>query len=95
MIGGQEAPSTSLGMANNVSLPPQQTTPSVGIFSQPNLGLKHSIFAAKVVNRTTFGYKTWVIDVGASDDIVCSMTLLHSITLVTNCIVELPNGESA
>ena len=63
--------------------------------SQPNLGLKHSVFAAKVMNRTAFGYKTWVIDIGASDHIVCSMTLLHSITLVTNCIVESPNGESA
>ena len=95
MIGGQEAPLTSLGMANNVSLPTQQSTPLVGIFSQPNFGLKHSVFANKIVNRTAFGYKTWVIDTGASDHIVYSMTLLHSITYVTNCIVELPNGESA
>lgn len=58
MIGGQETLSTSLGMANNVSLPKQQTTPLEGIFSQPNLALKHSVFAAKVMNRTTFGYKT-------------------------------------
>lgn len=95
MIGGQEALSTSLGMANNVSLPTQQTTSLAGIFSQPNLALKHSVFVAKVVNRTASGYKTWVIDTRASDHIVCLMTLLHSITLVTNCIVELPNGESA
>jgi len=95
MIGGQEALSTSLGMANNVSLPTQQTTSLAGIFSQPNLTLKHSVFVAKVMNRIAFGYKTWVIDTGASDHIVCLMTLLHSITLVTNCIVELPNGESA
>ena len=95
MIGGQEALSTSLVMANNVSLPTQQTTSLASIFSQPNLALKHSVFVAKVVNRIAFGYKTWVIDTGASDHIVCLMTLLHSITLVTNCIVELPNGESA
>lgn len=58
MIGGQEEPLSSLGMANNVSLPTQQTTPLAGIFSQPNLGLKHSVFAAKVVNNIAFGYKT-------------------------------------
>lgn len=82
-------------MANNVFLLLEQTTPLAGIFSQPNLGLKHSVFVAKAVNRTIFGYKAWVIDIGASDHIVCSMTLLHSITLVTNCIVALPKGESA
>lgn len=82
-------------MVNNVSLSTQQCTPLAGIFPQPNLALKHSVFAAKVMNRTTFGYKTWVINTGASDHIVCLMTLLHSLTSVTNCIVELPNGEFA
>ena len=46
------------------------------------------------MNKTAFGYKTWVIDIGAGDHIVSSMNLFHSITYVTNCIVELPNGES-
>lgn len=54
MIGGQEAPSTSLGMAKNVSLPIQQTTPLAGIFSQPNFGIKHSVFAAKIVNKISW-----------------------------------------
>lgn len=52
-------------------------------------------FAAKIMTRTAFCHKTWVFDTGASDHIACSMTLLHSITSITNYIVELPNGESA
>lgn len=82
-------------MANNVSLPAHQTIPLVGILSQSNFGLKHFVFATKIVNRTAFSHKTWVFDTGASDHIVCSMTLLYSITSITNYIVELPNGESA
>lgn len=38
--------------------------------------------------------KTWVLDTSAGDYIVCSVTLLHSITSITHCFVELPNGES-
>ena len=46
------------------------------------------------MNRTTFGCQTWVLDTSASDYIVCSVTLLHSITSITHYFVELPNGES-
>lgn len=87
-IGNQDTPSTSLGMANNVSLPAHQTTPLAGNLCQSNFELKHSILAAKVVNKITFANKTQVIDIRASDHIVCSIILLHSITSITHCVVE-------
>jgi len=96
MIGGQEVASTPIGMANNVSFPLQQPTPLTGNHFMPRsvFDLKHSIFAAKIVNKTAFGHKTWVIDTGASDHIVCSVTLMHSFTSISQCFVELRNGES-
>ncbi|KAL0015376.1 hypothetical protein SO802_002445 [Lithocarpus litseifolius] len=97
MIGGHEIASTPIGMANNVSFPLQQPTPLAGNHFMPRsvFDLKHSIFAGKIVNKTAFGHKTWVIDTSASDHIVCSVTLMHSFTSISQCVVELPNGESA
>ena len=65
-----------------------QSTPLAG-------NLKHSIFSAKLVNRTTFGNDTWVMDTGASDNIICSMSLFQSYTTVFHYVVELSNVESA
>ena len=65
-----------------------QSTPLAG-------NLKHSIFSAKLVNRTAFGNSTWVMDTGASDRIICSISFFQTYTTVANCVVELPNGESA
>ena len=56
--------------------------------------LKHSVFAAKIINRRAYNSNTWVIDTGASDHIVCSMKLLTSYTEISHTIVELPNGEA-
>ena len=56
---------------------------------------KHSIFSAKIINRTAFESHVWVIDTGASDHIVCSVSMLTSITSISHCVVKLPNGESA
>ena len=58
------------------------------------INLSHSVFSTKVVNRRTFSSDTLVIDTGATDHIVCSVSLLSSITAITNTIVELPNGET-
>ena len=95
MIGGS---STSHGnmaapeviptaMANNVTA----TTPLAGT----SFNLKHSIFATKVMNRNAFSCNTWVLDTGATNHIICSVSLLTSVTTLTQCVVELPNGESA
>ena len=78
-------------MANNVAFNQAscfQSTPLAG-------NLKHSIFSAKLVNRTAFGVDTWVMDTGASGHIVCSVSLFQSYTIVSHCVVELPNDESA
>ncbi|KAL4650764.1 hypothetical protein ACB092_01G111800, partial [Castanea dentata] len=91
MIGGNDAQANIVAMANNVALNQascSQSTPLAG-------NLKHSIFSAKLVNRTAFGVDTWVMDIGASDHIVCSISLFQSYTTVSHCVVELPNGESA
>ena len=47
------------------------------------------------MNRTAFGNSTWVMDTGASDRIICSISFFQTYTTVANCVVELPNGESA
>lgn len=86
--GSNTAPeASSPAMANNVSI----TTP----FAGKPYNLKHSVFAAKIVNRNAYSCNTWVLDTGATDHIICSATLLTTITSLTQSIVELPNRESA
>ena len=68
-------------MANNVVFNQascSQSTPLTG-------NLKHSIFSAKLVNKTTIGVDTWVMDTGASDHIVCSISLFQSYTFSLCC----------
>ena len=66
----------------------------VGMLSSTCLDLRHSIFSAQIVNRIAFGGDTWVINAGATDHIVHSIHLLTNFTAI-NCMVELPNGETA
>ncbi|XP_030943722.1 uncharacterized protein LOC115968456 [Quercus lobata] len=98
MIGASPQESqNSVAMANNVSFASQATTPLSGIDILPHdvFGSKHSIFFAKVINRIAFESHVWVIYIGASDHIVCSVSMLTSITSISHCVVKLPNGESA
>ena len=74
-------------MANSVTA----TTPLAGT----SFNLKYSVFAAKVVNRNAFSCNTWVLDTSATNHIICSFSLLTSVITLTQCVVELPNGESA
>ena len=60
-----------------------------------SLNFKHSVFSAQIVNRKAYNMETWVIDTGATDHIVCSVSLLTSITAISHFMVQLPNGESA
>ena len=78
-------------MANSVSSNQASTSHSTPLASN----LKHSIFFAKLVNRSAFGGSTWVLDTSASDHIACSVSLFQSYIAVSHCVVELPNGESA
>ena len=41
------------------------------------LSMEHSIFAVNPSNKTTFGNETWVLDIGAIDHIVHSLTLFY------------------
>ena len=52
-------------------------------------------FSSRVFNRTAFTESNWVIDIGATDHMVCSLTLFTSVTSYHNSIVEFPNGEYA
>ena len=47
------------------------------------------------MNRRAYGFDTWVLDTRATDHIICSKSLLTTITVVTQTVVELPNGETA
>ncbi|XP_075648679.1 uncharacterized protein LOC142619466 [Castanea sativa] len=57
--------------------------------------LQHSIFSAKVVDTDHFHTSDWVIDTGATDHMVHSVTCFTSITTTLNTHVNLPNGETA
>ena len=90
MIGGSNSQNSPIAMANSVSskqVSTSQSTPLAG-------NLKHSIFSAKLVNRSTFSGSTWVLDTGASDHIACSLSLFQSYIAISH-YVELPNGEFA
>ncbi|XP_057950861.1 uncharacterized protein LOC131145679 [Malania oleifera] len=63
------------------------------LFFTPNL--THSIFSTKLVNRTCFGSTNWVIDTGATNHMVDSITCFTHITATLNTHVNLPNGEIA
>ena len=65
MIGGSDAQTNPIAMAKNISLNQASTSQSTPLAGN----LKHSIFSAKLVNRTAFGNSTWVMDTGASDHI--------------------------
>ena len=46
------------------------------------------------MNRRAYGFDTWVLDTRAIDHIICSKSLLTTITVVTQTVVELPNRET-
>ena len=60
-----------------------------------NPNLEHSISFAKTVNREAFSSTDWVIDTGAIDHMVHSITYFTSITYTLNTHINLPNGEIA
>ncbi|XP_075655657.1 uncharacterized protein LOC142625816 [Castanea sativa] len=59
----------------------------------PNLS--HSIFSAKIVNKNVLSKSYWVIDTGATNHMVYSISCFFSITATLNTHINLPNGEVA
>ena len=52
-----------------------------------DMDFRHSICSAQVVNRRAYDSNTWVIDIGATDHIVCSVHLLTIVTVITQSMV--------
>ena len=55
--------------------------------------LSHSIFLAQVIDRHCFKSNSWILDTGATDHMVHSVSQLTTITYVVHSCVYLPNGE--
>ena len=53
------------------------------------------MFSAQVVDRIAFKSDSWIIDTGATDHMVHSVTQFTSITSIVNTCVYLPNREQA
>ncbi|XP_023888669.1 uncharacterized protein LOC112000737 [Quercus suber] len=58
-----------------------------------SLDLHHSIFAVNPVNKTAYGNDVWILDTGATDHIVHSLSLFTQNTSSISTFVQLPNGE--
>ena len=56
----------------------------------PNLS--HSVFASNVKFPKATNENLWIIDTGATDHMVYSLSCLTTVTFVVNAPVELPNG---
>ena len=56
--------------------------------------LEHSIFFAKTVDRQIFRETDWIIDTGATNHMVHSISCFTSITATLNTFVNLPNDET-
>ena len=57
----------------------------------PNLS--HSIFSAQVIDRHCFKSNSWILDTGATNHMVRSVSQLTTITSVVHSCVYLPNGK--
>ena len=60
-----------------------------------SLSMQHSVFAVHPVHKTAFNGETWVLNTGATDHIIHSVTLFTKITSSISTFVQLPNGEKA
>ncbi|XP_023900878.1 uncharacterized protein LOC112012717 [Quercus suber] len=58
-----------------------------------NLNLKNSVFTENPSNKTAHNAETWVLDTGATDHIIHSISLFTNITSSISSFVHLPNGE--
>ena len=67
---------------------------SCASFHDPTcLSLKNSIFNENPSNKTAYSDETWVLDTGATDHIIHSLSLFTKITSSISSFVHLPNDE--
>ena len=55
----------------------------------------YSIFSTQVVNKHAYKSDTWILDTGATNHLVHSVTQFTEITSIVQTCVFLPNGEQA
>lgn len=68
--------------------------PDLPFCLQSSVSLEHSVFSSNLTIPFDFTPNDWIIDSGATDPMVHSITLLTKITSVAHISVKLPNGES-
>lgn len=56
---------------------------------------KYSMFSCSAQVKIYSFLHTWIIDIGATDHMVCSISLFTSITALVSHQVKLPNGHFA
>ena len=66
-----------------------------GEFLGSTISLKHSVFSANFTPPSTISSQDWILDTGATDHMVQSISLLTTITSTVNLVVNLPNGHKA
>jgi len=89
-------PSTSQPIALSASTSDYLNNFSGKVFcSSSFLPSNSTIFTARVVNRLAFRSIDWIIDTGATDHMVHSISMFSSITCLSNTYVYLLNGERA
>ena len=94
MIGGSNTSHGNMAALEIVPTAMANNVTAITPLASTSFNLKHSVFATKVMNRNAFSCNTWVLDTSATDHIICSMNLLTSVTTLTQCVLELPNGET-
>jgi hypothetical protein len=69
------------------------------VFFFPNIDLdfKHSIFSANTIHHSILNepkHNPWILDKGAIDHMVCSLSIFTSITAIVSTHVKLPNDTT-
>jgi hypothetical protein len=72
----------------------------ISVTSHVSLDTKHSVFASSssLFQKTSLTNSVdahWIIDTGATDHMICTVSLFTSITSVVSRTVKLPNGQFA
>ena len=57
--------------------------------------MSHFVFSAHVIDRHAFKSNDWILDTGAIDHMVHSVSQLTAITSIVQSCVFLPNGDQA
>ena len=61
---------------------------------QASIALDHSVFSYNLTIPLDISPHDWIIDSGATNHMIHSISLLTRITSVAHILVKLPNGES-